>query len=173
MPCTASVRWAYTIGSACACLRTALVKSHHDFATFDTLFARFFSARRRKRRRTPHQSGGSSDPSQHSTAHTNGHLARPLQRPCSFLPRLLQQRSVLTRKKHLSRSTTVWWPNHWRRSLTSSRPGSSNSTAPPAASPPRRILPITPLPLSALTVIFHRLNSLTCTAPQNVSPPAC
>ena len=72
-------------------LRTALVKSHHDFATFDTLFARFFSApRRRKRRRTPHQSGGSSDPSQHSTAHTNGHLARPLQRPLNFLPRLLR-----------------------------------------------------------------------------------
>ncbi len=68
-------------------LRTALVKSHHDFATFDTLFARFFSApRRRKRRRTPHQSGGSSDPSQHSTAHTNGHLARPLQRPLQLPP---------------------------------------------------------------------------------------
>ena len=41
-------------------LRTALVKSHHDFATFDTLFERFFTApRRRKRRRGQHQQSGS------------------------------------------------------------------------------------------------------------------
>src|SRR5437660_215971 len=32
-------------------LRTALVKSHQDFATFDTLFERFFTLPRRRRRR--------------------------------------------------------------------------------------------------------------------------
>ncbi len=63
-------------------LRTTLVKSHHDFATFDALFARFFSApRRRKRRRTAHQQGSRSDTPQHPTSRTNGNPARPPQQP--------------------------------------------------------------------------------------------
>src|SRR5215470_955204 len=39
-------------------LRTALVKSHQDFPTFDVLFERFFTVprRRRRRRRQPHAS---------------------------------------------------------------------------------------------------------------------
>jgi uncharacterized protein with von Willebrand factor type A (vWA) domain len=60
-------------------LRTALVKSHHDFATFDALFERFFSApRRRKRRRGQPQPSGSNGTSQRST---NGSLVQPPHRP--------------------------------------------------------------------------------------------
>jgi hypothetical protein len=68
-------------------LRTALVKSHHDFALFDMLFARFFTApRRRKRRRTPHQQGGRSDTPQHPKSQTNGNHARLPQQPPQLPP---------------------------------------------------------------------------------------
>src|SRR5712691_11862425 len=46
-------------------LRTALIKSHQDFATFDTLFERFFTVPRRRRRRGQPQartSGGRASP---------------------------------------------------------------------------------------------------------------
>jgi hypothetical protein len=68
------------------CLRTALVKSHHDFASFDMLFARFFSApRRRKRRRAQHQQGGSNGNASHPTPQTNGQHTRPSQQPPQLL----------------------------------------------------------------------------------------
>jgi len=35
-------------------LRTALVKSHQDFPTFDALFEHFFTVPHRRRRRDPH-----------------------------------------------------------------------------------------------------------------------
>src|SRR5215468_9317115 len=62
-------------------LRTALVKSHQDFPTFDALFERFFTVPRRQRRRhgqspaqpstglgqrpAPQQNGSTSTPAQH------------------------------------------------------------------------------------------------------------
>jgi uncharacterized protein with von Willebrand factor type A (vWA) domain len=67
-------------------LRTALVKSHHDFATFDTLFERFFTApRRRKRRRGQHQQSGSNGNPQSLISQTNGNLVQPPHQP-SRLP---------------------------------------------------------------------------------------
>ncbi|MGQ4808281.1 hypothetical protein NKDENANG_01662 [Candidatus Entotheonellaceae bacterium PAL068K] len=63
-------------------LRTALVKSHQDFATFDALFERFFTvSRRRKRRRVqqPHSAGNGMG--QRPTAQPNGIPARPISRP--------------------------------------------------------------------------------------------
>jgi uncharacterized protein with von Willebrand factor type A (vWA) domain len=63
-------------------LRTALVKSHHDFATFDTLFARFFSApRRRKRRRAQPQPGSGDSSLQRPMTQANGNRVRPPQQP--------------------------------------------------------------------------------------------
>jgi uncharacterized protein with von Willebrand factor type A (vWA) domain len=73
-------------------LRTALVKSHQDFATFDALFERFFRVpRRRKRRRTRQQQGGDDALGQRPTAHTNGNLAPPTQPPTPNAPASMTQ----------------------------------------------------------------------------------
>src|SRR5262245_39526371 len=54
-------------------LRTALVKSHQDFPTFDALFARFFTVpRRRRRRRGQPQASPSTDVGQRSAPQPNG-----------------------------------------------------------------------------------------------------
>ena len=71
-------------------LRTALVKSHQDFAAFDALFDRFFSAPRRRRRRgrQPRQAGDSLGRS--TTPHTNGQpdpTAPPTEKPSPPGPR--------------------------------------------------------------------------------------
>ena len=61
-------------------LRTALVKSHEDFAAFDALFERFFRLpRRRKRRRARQQQSEGDASSQPSTSHTNGNQLQPTQ----------------------------------------------------------------------------------------------
>jgi uncharacterized protein with von Willebrand factor type A (vWA) domain len=63
-------------------LRTALVKSHHDFATFDTLFARFFAApRQRKRRRAQDRQSGGNGSAQRPMTQANGNLVRPPHQP--------------------------------------------------------------------------------------------
>src|SRR5262245_46605099 len=54
-------------------LRTALVKAHQDFATFDALFERFFTAPRRRRRRRGHpQAHAGMGVSQRPTLQQNG-----------------------------------------------------------------------------------------------------
>jgi uncharacterized protein with von Willebrand factor type A (vWA) domain len=54
-------------------LRTTLIKSHQDFATFDALFERFFSIpRRRKRRRGRQRPGENNGIGQRSTPHAPG-----------------------------------------------------------------------------------------------------
>ncbi len=59
-------------------LRTALVKSQQDFATFDTLFERFFTLpRRRKRRRARHKRGVEEGAGQRPASPANGQLMRP------------------------------------------------------------------------------------------------
>ncbi|MEE8301936.1 MAG: hypothetical protein V3S24_05810, partial [Candidatus Tectomicrobia bacterium] len=59
-------------------LRTALVKSQQDFATFDTLFERFFTLpRRRKRRRARHKRGAEEGAGQRPASQANGQLMRP------------------------------------------------------------------------------------------------
>src|SRR5215510_3679537 len=77
-------------------LRTVLVKSYQDFATFDILFERFFTVPRRRRRRrrghqqahantgvgqrpTPQQNGTSSTPVQHIQPTPPASLSRPVQ----------------------------------------------------------------------------------------------
>jgi uncharacterized protein with von Willebrand factor type A (vWA) domain len=64
-------------------LRTALVKSHHDFATFDVLFERFFTTyRRRKRRQGQPQPSGSNGIPQRPTTPANGsRVQSPPQQP--------------------------------------------------------------------------------------------
>src|SRR5437868_15316527 len=54
-------------------LRTALVKSHRDFSTFDTLFERFFTVPRRRRRRLGQpQAGTNASVGQRPAAQQNG-----------------------------------------------------------------------------------------------------
>jgi len=61
-------------------LRTALVKSHQDFATFDTLFERFFTVPRRRQRRRGHpQAPPSSGVGQRPTPQQNGLPTTPVQ----------------------------------------------------------------------------------------------
>jgi uncharacterized protein with von Willebrand factor type A (vWA) domain len=60
-------------------LRTTLVKSQADFATFDTLFERFFTLPRRKRRRRARQPHTSHDGlGQRTAPQPNGQLSRPI-----------------------------------------------------------------------------------------------
>src|SRR5215831_18445920 len=60
-------------------LRTALVKSHQDFATFDALFERFFTVPRRRRRRRGHpQAHSSSGVGQRPTPQQNGLPTTPV-----------------------------------------------------------------------------------------------
>ena len=59
-------------------LRTTLVKSQADFATFDTLFERFFTLSRRNRRRRARQPHTSRDGwGQRAAPQPNGQLSRP------------------------------------------------------------------------------------------------
>lgn len=60
-------------------LRTALVKSHQDFATFDALFERFFSVTRRRRKRRRAQQRQSENPhvGTRSTPPSDGPAMRP------------------------------------------------------------------------------------------------
>jgi uncharacterized protein with von Willebrand factor type A (vWA) domain len=61
-------------------LRTALVKSHQDFATFDALFERFFTVpRQRKRRRGHHPQSGNQGTVWRPMPHARGSLPRPPQ----------------------------------------------------------------------------------------------
>jgi uncharacterized protein len=61
-------------------LRTTLVKSQADFATFDTLFERFFTLPRRKRRRRARQPHTSREGlGQRTDPQPNGQLSRPTQ----------------------------------------------------------------------------------------------
>ncbi|MDH3600656.1 MAG: VWA domain-containing protein [Candidatus Tectomicrobia bacterium] len=61
-------------------LRTALIKSQADFATFDTLFERFFSLPRRKRRRRVRQRNTSHEGlGQRANPQSNGQPLRPTQ----------------------------------------------------------------------------------------------
>lgn len=63
-------------------LRTALVKSQQDFATFDTLFERFFTiARPRKRRRPQQRPSASDETGQHPTPQSNSSPVQPPQQP--------------------------------------------------------------------------------------------
>src|SRR5215475_6602192 len=62
-------------------LRTALVKSHQDFPTFDALFERFFTVpRRRRRRRGQPQVHLSTGVGQHPVPQQNGSPFTPVQR---------------------------------------------------------------------------------------------
>ncbi len=62
-------------------LRTALVKSHRDFPTFEALFARFFTVpRRRRRRRGQSLAHTSTGVGQHPTPQQNGIPFTPAQR---------------------------------------------------------------------------------------------
>src|SRR5262249_43117909 len=62
-------------------LRTALVKSHQDFPTFDALFERFFAVpRRRRRRRGRPQPSPSTDVGQRPAPQQNGIPFAPAQR---------------------------------------------------------------------------------------------
>jgi hypothetical protein len=66
-------------------LRTALVKSRQDFATFDTLFERFFTvARPRKRRRAQEQPSASDDPGQHTTPPAHSDPVQPPHQPLTL-----------------------------------------------------------------------------------------
>jgi uncharacterized protein with von Willebrand factor type A (vWA) domain len=68
-------------------LRTALVKSQQDFATFDALFERFFTMpRRRRRRRGQRPQEGSAGLSQHQPAQPSSQLNRPTLLPPPALP---------------------------------------------------------------------------------------
>jgi uncharacterized protein len=63
-------------------LRTALVKSHRDFPTFDALFERFFTVpRRRRRRRGQPQASTSTGVGQRLALQQNGLPFTPAQRP--------------------------------------------------------------------------------------------
>src|SRR5215510_16368901 len=60
-------------------LRTALVKSHQDFATFDALFERFFTVpRRRRRRRGQPQAHTGMGTGQRPTPQHNGQPTTPV-----------------------------------------------------------------------------------------------
>jgi len=60
-------------------LRTALVKSHQDFATFDALFERFFTVpRRRRRRRGQPQAHPDTGTGQRPTPQHNGRPTTPV-----------------------------------------------------------------------------------------------
>src|SRR5215831_4838018 len=60
-------------------LRTALVKSHQDFPTFDALFERFFTVPRRRRRRRGHpQDPTSTGVGQRPTPQHNGLPTTPV-----------------------------------------------------------------------------------------------
>src|SRR5262245_54480072 len=63
-------------------LRTALVKSHQDFPTFDALFERFFTVprRRRRRRRGQPQVHPSTGVGQRPAPQQNGSTSTPAQR---------------------------------------------------------------------------------------------
>ena len=66
-------------------LRTALVKSQQDFATFDTLFERFFTVSRpRKRRRAQQQSSASDDTGQRPTPQANSSPIQPPHQPLTL-----------------------------------------------------------------------------------------
>jgi uncharacterized protein with von Willebrand factor type A (vWA) domain len=66
-------------------LRTTLVKSYQDFATFDALFERFFTVpRRRKRRRARHLPGAGVG--QRPTPQANGSVGHPPSQPPAALP---------------------------------------------------------------------------------------
>src|SRR5215468_3789105 len=71
-------------------LRTALVKSHQDFPTFDALFERFFTVPRRRRRRGQPQVHPSSGVGQRPVPQQNGSPFTPAQRiplrPASSVP---------------------------------------------------------------------------------------
>lgn len=71
-------------------LRTTLIKSQADFATFDTLFERFFTLPRRKRRRTRQPHTSRDGLGQRTTPQPNGPISRPTQPPSppSALPQL-------------------------------------------------------------------------------------
>src|SRR5215470_8797701 len=59
-------------------LRTALVKSHQDFPTFDALFERFFTVPRRRRRRGHPQDPTSTGVGQRPTPQHNGRPTTPM-----------------------------------------------------------------------------------------------
>jgi uncharacterized protein len=66
-------------------LRTALVKSQQDFATFDTLFERFFTVSRpRKRRHAQQQASASDETGQQPTPQANSSQVRPPQQPLTL-----------------------------------------------------------------------------------------
>src|SRR5262245_33452018 len=77
-------------------LRTALVKSHQDFPTFDALFERFFTVpRRRRRRRGQPQTSLSPGVGRRSALQQNGIPFTPAQRlpltPAASAPRPAQE----------------------------------------------------------------------------------
>jgi hypothetical protein len=68
-------------------LRTALVKSRQDFATFDALFERFFTVSwPRKRRRAQPQPSASDDPGQPATPSSTSNPVQPPQQPLPTPP---------------------------------------------------------------------------------------
>ncbi len=68
-------------------LRTVLVKSQQNFATFDALFERFFTLpRRRKRRRGRRPPGAENGAGQRPTSQANGQLHRPPSQPAPDHP---------------------------------------------------------------------------------------
>jgi uncharacterized protein with von Willebrand factor type A (vWA) domain len=58
-------------------LRTVLIKSQKDFATFDALFERFFTIPRRRRRRTRQRTDAGTRTGQQPISHANGNLSQP------------------------------------------------------------------------------------------------
>lgn len=69
-------------------LRTALVKSQQDFATFEALFERFFTVarRRRKRRRVRQRQSPGQGVGERATPPSDGFSKRPLQPPPEVVP---------------------------------------------------------------------------------------
>ena len=89
-------------------LRTALVKSHHDFATFDALFARFLVllvGANGVGHRTSRAAGATLPSTQRHEP--MGIWRGPPSSHRSSLPRLQWRRSTLTRRKHPLQSTIV------------------------------------------------------------------
>lgn len=67
-------------------LRTTLIKSQKDFATFDALFERFFTIPRRRRRRARHRPDASMSAGQRPTLQAHGSQPLPTHKPPQTVP---------------------------------------------------------------------------------------
>lgn len=84
-------------------LRTTLVKSQHQFATFDALFERFFTIPRRRKRRRQRRPGTEHGAGQQPAAAANGQLPRP---PSQAPPPAAAARRPLPREVCRSKAET-------------------------------------------------------------------